>query len=298
MPTLDTKDTSTRTEYWRRYGAAALEAQYRLTQHPDRAKCYHEYASASTQLRQDHDCEVIHYGPGLRQHFEFFPGRTGQPLFVFIHGGYWRGLDAETFAFVGSRFLDAGIHFANIEYPLAPTASMTDIARAAYEGVAHSINHAAALGSDPQTCVVSGHSAGGHLAALLPSLHRIISGLSPLNLAGTVPISGLFELEPLRHISLNETLAMSEAEAQTLSPTSWVSDSLPPSIVAVGAAETDEFRRQGMEYAQQLRAAGVRAHPLIVPEANHFTVLRAFTDTDSSLFRASMSLLMRASIDR
>jgi arylformamidase len=270
--------------------------QYRLAHHPDRDSTYREYAMSSQAMKAAFSCSVLQYGTGPRQHLEFFAGQPGKPLFIFIHGGYWRGLEAGTFSFVGRRLADEGVHFANIEYPLAPTMSMTSIAREAHRGVARAMAEAAAVGADVEACVVSGHSAGGHLAALLPSLHRLLPELTPLNIAGTLPISGLFELEPLRHIGLNDTLSMDQHEARALSPAAWSSESLPPSIVAVGERETDEFRRQSIDYVDQLLGAGNSAQVLLVPQTNHFTVLRGFEDPQSSLCRASRTLLTRRAL--
>ncbi len=276
---------------WRSYDAATLEAQYRLTHHPDRERYYREYAQSSLAARQSFKWRDVRYGVHPRERLELFIGRPGMPLFVFIHGGYWRGLDAEMFSCMGAEYVKRGMHFANIEYPLAPERSMTDIARSVHAAVVSALSEARLEGADTSRYVLAGHSAGGHLAALLPSLHRLWPDMTALTPSATVPVSGLFDLEPLRSIGLNETLHMDAAEAERLSPAVQVSSTLPSCIVGVGSDETDEFKRQTMDYAAQLVTAGVPAQALLVPGANHFTVLLSLARPGSMLFEAAMAVM-------
>lgn len=290
MP-ISASDPAAAPPVWRGYTREGLEAQYRLTYHPDRAPSYERFAERSRTVRANSVWEPIAYGAHPRERIELFHGDRGAPLLVFVHGGYWRALEMETFSFVAEPFVERGVWVANVEYPLAPEVSVTVLTRCVMIAIGEALRAAARGGADPGRVVVSGHSAGGHLAGVALAVERHLVGSGPFALAGAVPISGLFELEPLRLVALNDTLGMDAEEAARLSPMRVVRGDLPPVVAAVGADETDEFRRQSIDYAAAIRAAGGRAEALLVPGKNHFTVLDALADPAAPLFRETLALL-------
>ena len=268
---------------WHGFDHHGLTAQYSLTQHPDRLPAYARYAEQSRAVRERYRWREIAYGPHPRERFEFFPGKADRPVLVFFHGGYWRGLDKENWSFVAAPFVEAGIHVANVEYPLAPEVSMTSIVGSARHALRAIRAEAKRAGANVDHLVAGGHSAGAHLAVML------LAGDIPVKAA--IPVSGIFDLEPLCHIPLNDTLHMTLDEARALSPLALVRSSLPRVIAAVGGDETDEFRRQSIDYAGALRAAGGSAESMIVPGANHFTVMAAFADPQAGLCLAVFDAL-------
>lgn len=275
---------------WRGMTRDQLELQYRLANHPDRTPSYARLAKQSAIIRRTTAWHPIRYGPHPRERIELFVGQPRAPLFAFIHGGYWRGLEMEMFSCVAQPFVERGVWVANIEYPLAPEVTLSSITRSCFRALRESIGQVNQRGGAGSRLVVSGHSAGGHLAAAALAANRHLAGEAPIQLLGSVPISGLFDLEPLRCISLNDTLRMDADEAARLSPARAISSPLPPVIAAVGGDETDEFRRQSIDYAAHLRAAGNRAQSLIVPGCNHFTVLDALCDPKAPLFNAALGM--------
>lgn len=276
---------------WRGMTRDQLESQYRLANHPDRTPAYARMAQQSAATRSATAWHPIRYGPHPRERIELYLGQPHAPLFAFIHGGYWRGLEMEMFSYVAQPFVERGIWVANIEYPLAPEVSVSGITRSCFRALRESVLQVTRLGGAGSRLVVSGHSAGGHLAAAALAADRHLAGETPIQLLGSVPISGLFDLEPLRRITLNDTLQMDAEEAHRLSPVRAISSTLAPVIAAVGSDETDEFRRQSIDYAEQLRAAGSQAQALLVPGRNHFTVLDALCDPNAPLFAATLGLL-------
>lgn len=276
---------------WRHFTRPALEAQYSLSLHPDRARAYARFAQASAAFRDAQAWSEIAYGKHPRERFELFPGRPGGGLFVFIHGGYWRALAKETFSFVAAPFVARGVTVANLEYPLAPEVGMSGIVAAALRGVHAALSAGIVCGADLRRVVVSGHSAGGHLTAAALDPGRYVAGMEGFSLAGVVPISGLFDLAPLAQVALNDTLGMDALEAERLSPIHAARAGLAPVIAAVGADETPEFQRQSADFVAALREAGSEARALKVPGKNHFTVLDALADPASELTQAAFSLL-------
>jgi arylformamidase len=121
---------------------------------------------------------------------------------------------------------------------------------------------------------VSGHSAGGHLAAMMLATDWATLGVPDLTIAGAMPVSGLFDLEPLYHVALNDTLCMTLPEARAQSPIALRANPAAQVLAVVGAAETAEFRRQTSDYAATIG----HAETLLVSGANHFTVMGELAD--------------------
>jgi acetyl esterase/lipase len=221
------------------------------------------------------------YGSAPRQRLDFFHAKThGRPTLAFIHGGYWQSNDKEPHAFAAEGMLAHDINVALVEYTLAPQATMSQIVAeiaAAVGWLAPRLGPELGAG---QGLVVSGHSAGGHLTALAARLPGVTAAL---------PISGLFDLEPIRLSYLNQPLAMDPKEACANSPMHL---SLPaiPVTVAVGAAELPELVRQSQEYAAALKAAGRPVQALLLPGDNHFSILEQLARPDGALAREAVRL--------
>jgi acetyl esterase/lipase len=221
------------------------------------------------------------YGAAERERWDLFPGPDpAAPCLVFIHGGYWQRNRREDFAILAQGALAMGWSAALPGYTLAPEASLTTIAgqvgRAldwlATEGKAHGI-------AGP--IVVSGWSAGGHLAALAAEHPAVRAALA---------ISGIHELGPIRDTYLDEKLRLSEAEIAELSPVRRPVV-MKPVALAYGGAELPELRRQSRVF-HRLRAEAQAPGPLIpIPGADHFRALEALWTPGGALLRAAADLL-------
>jgi arylformamidase len=212
-------------------------------------------ARAMPQARLD-----IAYGDRPRNRLDYFScGGSGAPLFVFIHGSYWQRNDKETFAFVAEGPLAHGIDVAVIGYTLAPDVRLSEIVAEVHQSLTFLAGQAGELGFDRTRLFVGGWSAGGHLTAAVASNPAFRGGL---------PISGIFDLEPIALNYLNEKLALSAAEIANLSPLRHLSDCAAPLRLAVGGAELPELRRQSECFAREARA---RDLPCALPCSKAFT---------------------------
>ncbi|MBS0337835.1 MAG: alpha/beta hydrolase [Proteobacteria bacterium] len=233
---------------------------------------------ASARVSRD-----LAYSSGPRQRLDFFHAKTpGRPTLAFIHGGYWQWNEKEPHAFVAEGMLAHDVNVALVEYTLAPQATMSQIVAEIAAAVAWLAPRLRAELGAGQAFVVSGHSAGGHLTAMAARLPGVTAAM---------PISGLFDLEPIRLSFLNQPLAMDYAEAGANSPMHL---SLPgiPVTVAVGAAELPELVRQSQEYAAALKKAGRPAQALLLPGDNHFSILEQLARPDGALAREALRLAL------
>jgi arylformamidase len=206
----------------------------------------------------------LRYGPDERNRIDFIPGRAGAPVLVFIHGGYWQMRAKETFRFLAAGPLAHGVNVALVAYTLAPAKPLRGIIDEIRVALGWLRQHAAQYGGDPQALVLSGWSAGGHLAA---------SCLSERGVCGGIAISGIYDLEPIRLSFLNDKLGLDEAEALRLSPHHRLPAAAPPLHVAFGTAELPELQRQSREYAAARQSLGLPGRLVPLPGLNHFTIL-------------------------
>jgi len=276
-----------------RYMAAELEVQYNnRAAVPEHPAIVAGWAERSATLRARLACRLdLRYGPGDRETLDLFPAaHDGAPLHVFIHGGYWQALDKGYFSFVAEGLARAGVAVAILGYPLCPAVGLADIVASVRRACAWLEANAAALRFDGGRIHLSGHSAGGHLGAMV--FARGGPGpAAPAGVRSALAASGLFELEPLTHTSINERLGLDTETAARLSPAALEPSGPAPLTLAVGALESDEFHRQAEAFARRRRAQGAPVNVLTVPDTNHFTVLEALVEPDGALLAAALELI-------
>jgi acetyl esterase/lipase len=204
------------------------------------------------------------YGPKERNRFDFMKAAQDGPTLVFIHGGYWQTRAKESFACFATGPMAHGINVALVGYTLAPDATLDQIVEEIYASVDALAAQLPALGGDPARVVLTGWSAGGHLT---------VSALShPLVKAG-MPISGVYDLQPIRHSYLNAKLGLDEAAARRHSPLAQPGGAAKPLSMVVGSAELPLLRRQTADMAAHRARQGLPVTYEEIPGANHFTIL-------------------------
>lgn len=262
---------------------------------PEHAEIFERWSRASALTREKSACEIdVPYGEHPSEKLDvFLTPRPHAPVLVYIHGGYWRALDKRDQSFVAASYANAGAVVVIPNYALCPAVTIEHICLQLARALAWTWRNAARYGGDPARIVVAGHSAGGHLAAMMLACDwpAVASDL-PAGLVGAaLSISGLFELEPLRHAPfLAPDLRLDEASALKLSPAAFPAPPRGRLYAVVGAQESEEFIRQN---ALIRKAWGPVRVPVCetVPGANHLTVLHDLADPQARLHRLGLDLL-------
>jgi len=222
----------------------------------------------------------LSYGPTLDEYVDVFEGKIGAPIHVFLHGGYWRANAPSDFYFVAERLAADGFCVVLPNYSLAPKVSLDEIVRQ-MRACLKWIKVFGIHNADNSNITISGHSAGGHLTAMmLLTDWQGEYGIDPSFIRGGVAVSGLYDLAPFPYTTLQPSLQLTWDQVARNSPIKISRPPCAPLALTVGGDESEEFHRQMTDYAAH---AGVES--FVVPAANHFTVLDAYRDPASRLYR-------------
>lgn len=269
---------------------------------PGHAAHFSQWAESSALARTTHPCKLdIAYGRSRGQTLDVFPAvgdrgggaPAGAPVLVFIHGGYWRSLDKADHSFIAPAFANAGACVVIPNYDLCPAVSIPDICLQMVQALAWTHRHVARFGGDPGRITVVGHSAGGHLAAmLLTCLWTAYASDLPSSLVkNALSISGLYELDSVMKTPfLKDSLRLTPAQVAKASPAWLPSPSTGVLYTVAGADESEEFLRHNalIEQAWGSRAVPVREALLGL---NHFSVLEALAQPGHRLHGLALELL-------
>ncbi len=232
-------------------------------------------ADRSARVRKKLTCKRnIAYGDTPGQTLDVFPAATkGAPVNIFIHGGYWRALDKDVYSHIAGPMVAAGATVVMVNYDLCPAVRITDIVNQVRRAIVWVYKNIAKHNGDRKKIFVSGHSAGGHLTAMMNATDWAQeAGLPKSLIKGSAPLSGLFDIEPHRHSQIQEDIRLTAKEAKAMSPMYMTPVAKGPVIVAVGGIEPDLFHWQSLEYAARLRLHGIKAEYISMPGDNHFDI--------------------------
>jgi len=272
------------TAIYRGMDRATLDAAYDNTKAvPDVAQYRERWQKRSEALRGGKDARLdLRYGERPRAKLDYFPcGTRNAPLFLFIHGGYWQRNDKEMFAFVCDGPRPHGIDVAVVGYTLAPQARLTDIVGEINQSLTFLSEQAGELGFDRDRLYVGGWSAGGHLTAMAAKHPAFRGG---------VPISGIYDLEPIALCYLDEPLKLDRTEIATLSPLNVLPDRIPPLHLFVGGAELPELQRQSSIYADAARARRLSVDLTVLPGLHHFSIMNELSSPDGAITQALVKM--------
>ena len=253
---------------------------------PDHADHFARWSQSSAQVRGQQPCVLdVPYGPGVNETLDIFPAqRPNAPVVVFIHGGYWRSLDKSDHSFVAPALLAMGACVVVVNYALCPgtaaqPVTIPDIARQCAQSLAWVWRHIGQHGGDRTRISVIGHSAGGHLAAMMLACRwKDLGADLPSDLTRcAMSISGLFDLAPLQHTPFVQVdLRITPEQVRLASPALWPAPKARQLYALVGGDESPEFLRHNRLIRQ---AWGARAVPVCedLPGLNHFSVVSALT---------------------
>jgi arylformamidase len=251
---------------------------------PDYAGYFQRWDEDSARVRSELPCELdLLYGRGPGETLDVFPaegGKGGAPVVFFIHGGYWRSLDKRGHSFVAPAFTRRGACVVVPNYALCPMVTIPLITVQMVRALAWTCRNVAQWGGDPSRITVIGHSAGGHLAAMMLScLWQQYDPALPADLVRrALSISGLYDLEPLMHTPfLQSDLRLSPQQVLQASPVLLPPPAQGTLYTVAGGDESAEFLRHNTRIVEAWSKDRVPVCEAL-PGRNHFSVLDALVE--------------------
>jgi arylformamidase len=240
----------------------------------------------SAELRARYDAHLdLRFGPRERNRIDFLQAGDNAPTLLFIHGGYWQARAKDVFTVVAEGPMAHGINVALIGYTLAPDATMDQIVAEMHAALDFLGERLPEIGGDADRIVVSGWSAGGHLAAMALSHPRVKAGLA---------VSGIYDLEPIRNSYINDKLALDEAMSLRNSPLLEQGGAAKPLSLVAGGAELPMLRQQTADFAAHRASHGLPVTYEEIPGADHFSVMNQLVSPSGRLTTLVRQLFERS----
>ncbi|TDW51855.1 arylformamidase [Flavobacterium sp. 270] len=268
---------------------ADYDVEKAVSDFPDYIKEYTRNSEEARRILKNKT--VIAYGPTLMERLTVYPAKeSGAPVFIFIHGGYWKIGLGDDYDFVAMGASNANFTVVIVNYELAPKVNIPEMVRQIRSSIGWTSQNISKFNGDPERIFVGGHSAGGHLAAMTATTNWSDYGLPKNTVKGILAVSGLFDLEPVSRTFVQPAIRITADQILSSSPIRLIVSSKIPLIAAWGAQETEAFITQSSDYLEAWKNAGNKGNALIISEANHFSILREFMTEDGLLTKAVIAL--------
>ena len=262
---------------------------------PDYAMYFERWVQTSKAVRSNQPCTLdVSYGNSAGEKLDIFPPHAkNAPVVVFIHGGYWRSLDKSDHSFVAPAFTAQGACVVVVNYDLCPAVTIPQITMQMVRALAWVYRNIAQHGGNPKRITVIGHSAGGHLAAMmLACVWNAYRTDLPADLVkNALSISGLYDLDPLRHApNVKDSLKLTLAQVRKASPALLPAPQEGTLYSVAGGNESAEFLRHNQLIQ---KVWGKKPVPVCeeLPGLNHFSVLDALVEPAHQLHRLTLQLV-------
>jgi arylformamidase len=276
---------------YREFQQEEMEYQYNpresVPEYPQLAK---KRAEQSRRVRESAKSWLgVPYGSSPREKLDIYPAdQPGGPVLIYIHGGYWRSGSKEDNCNFVPVFTKRGASVVLVEYDLCPSVTISDIVRQTRSAIVWVYRNILRYSGNPSKIYLSGHSAGGHLTAMALAHDWTSEGLPRDLIKGAVASSGVYDLDMVMRISVQEQVKLTPELAQENSP--FVHPPLPicPVIVAVGGAEPKGWQQMSEDFFKLCKQRGVDCEYLMIPGANHYTMSEHLADAESPLAQAML----------
>ncbi len=278
---------------YKQYNQDQLDLQYNNRIHvPDYETYFTTWERLSRKAEKKYTVlKDIAYGNGPRECIDVFPSaNSGSKTLIFIHGGYWQRFDKSLFHFVAGAFADYGITIVLLNYPLIPDVSIDEIVASCRKSLTWLKKNLRELNGDPLQMYIAGHSAGGHLAAMLLENRWAKNNLDD-SIKGVCSLSGLFNLKPIQQSNLNSVLNLTREITERNSPVNLEPTSVGRLLLFVGSAETQEYKDQSEELFNTWKNKVSAIDFSEITGLNHFSILNSILDPFSLIHHSICKMM-------
>ena len=235
----------------------------------------------------------ISYGKGPLQKLDVYfikDRKKLNPIHIFIHGGYWRSLDKKYHSHMAKPFLENNVIFFNINYDLLPKVNLSRIRDEIIEAIVWIYRNSIKFNGNNRNIVISGHSAGAHLVSLMLGIDWTKYNLPHYAFKGAALISGIYDVEIVCKLDLNEEIKLSREEAKQNTTINKFPIVKFPLLFACGKKEPIEWRQQTIIYHNLLKKFNFNVKLLSNLNENHFSLIDAMAKNKNILFQSMLKL--------
>lgn len=248
-------------------------------------------------LLQVAEIKDLAYGDHAKQKLDLVLPKEGRdyPTILFIHGGAWRDGDRKLYGALGRRFAEAGVGMALASYRLTPEVKHPEHAKDVARAFAWLRGNVAARGGSPEKLYVMGHSAGGHLAALLaldPSYLEALK-IPPGAIKGAIPLSGVYAVMALPPDTkgilkiLPDAFGSDPELCRRASPTSHVKNAACPFLVLTETEDNLKVRPSMNLLKLAVQKESVKGFEFVDAEGrDHFSIIVKMMGAEEDPYRA------------
>lgn len=254
---------------------------------PGFARYGKERAGQNEQARRDLKPVEVRYGEHALRALDVYPAPgTGNPVHIFLHGGYWRAQDKQNFAFIAGALVPLGITTVIVNYELCPQSTLDGVVDSALSAFEWTCRNIASHGGDPGRISLSGHSAGAHLAGEILATDWSARGVDAAAISGATLISGIFDPTPAIKTTVNEQLRLTPELASRHDVERRPLKVQCPVAVIAGSLEPEQWVDQSLRYYQHLRRHGMCPELHVLEGHDHFGILADYLEANSPTLRA------------
>ena len=273
-----------------------FEDQYNLSKNrPDLKELLASWSEQSRLIRRTTQCFLnIAYGTSQREKLDLFlVAEVNNPILIYLHGGYWQRGNKDIYSFLAQPFVCQNINVAIINYGLAPYFELSRIIEHVKSAIEFLWTNSFKFGFSREKIHIMGHSAGGHLSAMMmtTSWPNLEKSPTTFPIKSSIHLSLISDLKPLRETSINLKLKLSDHDIRNLSPLYIPPVTNAPQLIAWGEKETKEFERQSNDYINKYSTVERKIEGYIVPDVDHYDIINKLVDSDSIFFQKILSQL-------
>lgn len=259
---------------------------------PNADEIIQSWGARSEQMRKRYELETHRYGPDEAETLDIFrTDRADAPTLVFIHGGAWRAGSKDNFSLLADAFVPYGANVVVLNFDNIPDQRITGMADQIRRAIAWIHESAPEISIDSDKLYISGHSSGGHLAGVMLTTDWSKLGLPADIIKGGLPISGMFDMEPVMLSARSSYVELNNDEAEQMSPIRHIDNIAAPIHLAYGGKESPEFQRHSREFHEALQQSSHPSELIFLPDLNHFEIFNSLAEPEGAIAKAARRMM-------